>query len=43
MREINVGSPIGNDKFSNFQPTSIMTVMSDRFGNLVSATPGVIK
>ena len=33
---------IGIDKFSG-QPTSIMTVLTDKFGNLVTATPGVIK
>jgi len=43
VREVNVGSPIGLDKYSGFQPTSTMTVLTDKFGNLVTATPGVIK
>lgn len=30
------------DKFSG-QPTSTMTVLTDRFGNLITTTPGVIK
>ncbi len=42
VREINLDKTIGIDKFSG-QPTSIMTVLTDKFGNLVTATPGVIK
>ena len=42
-REVNVGKNIGLDKFSDMQPTSTMTVLSDRYGNIVTATPGVIK
>lgn len=44
MREVtsdsNIG--IGIDKFSG-SPTNIMTVLTDKHGNLVTATPGVIK
>jgi filamentous hemagglutinin len=43
VREINVGKNIGLDKFNNMQPTSTMTVLTDKYGNLVTATPGVIK
>ena len=43
VREVNVGRPIGTDKFSGNQPTSTMTVLSDEFGNLVTATPGKIQ
>lgn len=42
LREVNVGVDIGTDKFNGFQPTSVMTVLTDRYGNLVTATPGVI-
>ncbi|WP_371924059.1 hemagglutinin repeat-containing protein [Pseudomonas sp. IC_126] len=42
VREVNLGRPIGIDKFSG-QPTSTMTVLTDRFGNLITTTPGVIK
>ncbi|WP_080289733.1 hemagglutinin repeat-containing protein [Burkholderia cenocepacia] len=43
VREVNVGRPIGTDKFNNSQPTSVMTVLTDKFGNLVSAFPGKLK
>ncbi len=43
VREVNLGRPIGTDKFNNFQPTSKMTVMTDRFGNLVTVTPGSVR
>ena len=43
VREVNVGRNIGLDKFNNYEPTSIMTVLTDKYGNLVTATPGVIK
>lgn len=43
VREINLGRPIGTDKFNNFQPTSTVTVIIDKFGNLVTATPEVVK
>ena len=42
LREVTLNSNIGIDKFSN-SPTNIMTVLTDKFGNLVTATPGVIK
>lgn len=43
IREINVGRVIGADKFNTFEPTSILTVMTDEYGNLVSAFPGTMK
>ena len=43
IREIDLGRPIGTDKFNNHQPTSVMTVLTDKHGNLITATPGKIK
>jgi filamentous hemagglutinin len=43
VREVDVQHIIGTDKFSGGGATSIMTVMTDRFGNLVTAFPGVMK
>jgi len=43
VREVDIGHSIGVDKFSGGQPTSVMTVMTDKFGNLVTAFPGVLK
>ncbi|BBB91913.1 hemagglutinin repeat-containing protein [Methylomusa anaerophila] len=42
LREVTLDKIIGIDKFSNL-PTSVMTVLTDLQGNLVTATPGVIK
>lgn len=42
VREINVGSIIGTDKFNAFSPTTTMTVLSDGYGNLITATLGKI-
>lgn len=42
VREVNVGRTIGTDKLNGYQPTSTMTILSDKFGNLVTATPGKI-
>ncbi|BFH71439.1 hypothetical protein J27TS7_32090 [Paenibacillus dendritiformis] len=42
VREVTLDSNIGIDKFSG-SPTNIMTVLTDKYGNLVTATPGVIK
>lgn len=38
-----MGRSIGTDKISGGQPASIITVMTDRFGILVLAFPGVQK
>jgi RHS repeat-associated protein len=43
VREVNAGQAIGTDKFNNFQPTPTMTVITDKYGNLVSAFPGMLK
>jgi len=41
-RQVNVGMNIGFDKFAG-RVTSTMTVLTDRFGNLVTAFPGALK
>ncbi|MFV8603044.1 DUF637 domain-containing protein, partial [Ralstonia pseudosolanacearum] len=43
VREVNVGKVVGTDKFSNYQPTSTITVITDKYGNLVTAFPGKLK
>jgi hypothetical protein len=43
IREINVGSNIGLDKFSGNLPTSTLTVMTDKYGNLITTFPGKLK
>lgn len=43
VREVDVGYSIGVDKFSGGQPTSVMTVLTEKFGNLVTAFPGLLK
>jgi hypothetical protein len=43
VRVVNIRKPIGLDKFNGMQPTSVMTILTDDFGNLVTATPGLIK
>jgi filamentous hemagglutinin len=43
VREVTLPKPVGLDKFSGFKPTSTMSVLTDAAGNLVTATPGVIK
>jgi filamentous hemagglutinin len=40
VREVNLNKSIGLDKFNEFKPTSTMTILTDRNGNLVTATPG---
>lgn len=42
VRVIDLGHSVGIDKFTN-QSTSTLSVMTDKFGNLVTATPGVLK
>ncbi|KON98407.1 hypothetical protein AF333_07295 [Aneurinibacillus migulanus] len=42
VREVTLNSNIGIDKFSG-SPTNVMTVLTDKYGNLVTTTPGVIK
>ncbi|CAG0982622.1 hypothetical protein ANRL3_02233 [Anaerolineae bacterium] len=43
VREFNAGRIIGVDKFNGNQATSVMTIMTDRFDNLVSTFPGLLK
>ncbi len=43
VRDVNIGWDIGLDKFSNMEPTSTMSILTDEFGNLVTVTPGIIK
>jgi filamentous hemagglutinin len=43
VREVTLDKPIGLDKFNDFQPTSTITILTDKHGNLVTATPGVLK
>jgi hypothetical protein len=40
VREFDAGRAIGADKFNGNQATSVMTIMTDRFGNLVSTSRG---
>ncbi|MDB6371838.1 hypothetical protein [Photorhabdus bodei] len=40
MRSIDMGRPIGIDAKSGGKPTSIMTVITDKNGNLVNTFPG---
>jgi RHS repeat-associated protein len=43
VREITFNQVIGLDKMNDYNPTTIMTILTDVHGNLVTATPGVIK
>ena len=43
VREVRLKQNIGLDKFNDMKPTSTMSVLTDKFGNLVTATPGVIR
>lgn len=43
VREFDAGRVIGTDRFNGNQATSVMTIMTDRFGNLVSTFPGLLK
>ncbi len=40
VREVDVGQIIGNDARSGNAPTSLLTIMTDKFGNLITAYPG---
>jgi hypothetical protein len=42
LREVDIGRTIGFDKFAGAD-TSILSVTSDKFGNLITAFPGVLK
>jgi hypothetical protein len=43
VREIDMGRAIGVDAMNGNAATSVMTTMSDKFGNLITAFPGVLK
>lgn len=43
VREVNVGRVIGMDKFNGFRPTSSITVMTNRYGNLITTHPGLMR
>ena len=43
IREVNIGVNIGFDKFNGNKPTSVLTVFTDRFGNLLTSFPGIQK
>jgi filamentous hemagglutinin len=42
VRQLDIGYTIGVDKFSGAN-TSILTVLSDKYGNLVTAFPGILQ
>lgn len=42
-RVVRVNKNIGYDKYNNNRPTNIMTIQTDKYGNLITATPGRIK
>jgi hypothetical protein len=43
VREVDLGRQIGLDKFTNMNPTNVVSVVTDKFGNLKTVTPGIIK
>jgi len=43
IREIDLGRQIGLDKFANLSPTNMLSVVSDKFGNIITAFPGILK
>ena len=43
VRDVLLKDPVGTDKYNNFQPSRRMTVLTDRKGNLITASPGVLK
>ncbi|ODP26632.1 hypothetical protein PTI45_04014 [Paenibacillus nuruki] len=43
VREVNLDKAIGTDKFNDFQPTSTITILTDKSGNLITVSPGIIK
>ena len=42
-RVVKLNKNIGYDKFNGNKPTNIMTIQTDKYGNLVTTTPGRIK
>jgi hypothetical protein len=43
LRQFDAGQIVGTDRFNGNQATSVMTIMSDKFGNLVTTFPGKLK
>lgn len=43
VREVNLDKAISTDKFNDFQPTSTITILTDKSGNLITVSPGIIK
>lgn len=43
VREFEANKIIGTDKFAGYQPTRVMTILTDTSGNLVTASPGIIR
>ena len=43
VREVNVGRNIGLDKFGGNQPTSTLTILTDKYGNLITTFPGKLQ
>ena len=41
VRQVDVGRTIGTDYLKNNNATSIITTQTDRFGNIVTAFPGI--
>ena len=41
VRQIDVGRIIGTNYLKNNSPTSVLTIQSDKFGNIVTAFPGM--
>ncbi|WP_189493930.1 VENN motif pre-toxin domain-containing protein, partial [Formosimonas limnophila] len=43
VRTVTLNINVGIDKFSGWQPTSTMTILTDGWGNLITAFPGVLR
>ncbi|CAB3888327.1 hemagglutinin repeat-containing protein [Achromobacter ruhlandii] len=43
FREVDMKRPMGLDRFNNNDITSVITVLTDKRGNLITVTPGVMK
>jgi hypothetical protein len=43
VRDFDAGKVIGIDKFAGNAPTRVMTILTDKAGNLITASPGVVR
>ncbi|WP_216639286.1 hypothetical protein, partial [Achromobacter ruhlandii] len=43
FREVDLERPIGRDRFNNNDPTSFITVLTNKRGDLITVTPGKMK